>query len=266
MVVLDPTRAVHPAFERGLQAAQMTGASLHLFTCTCKPPRLLEGETPTQGLARFRDEVRASMRALTSRAAALGVSAETEIACAHDFRQEMVQAAARCRADIVIKHSEERPIAQREQRETADWMLMRLAPCPVLMVKNQSDWAHRRILAAVNLDSHDLAHIRLNNCIISEMQRFVDEFGAEAHVVMAYSDLNRVPDRSEVARTCGVEASRVFLGHGGASMVIGNTAMRIGADLVLIGTVARSGLMGTVLGNTAERVLDESRADVLVLN
>ncbi|MBK8993779.1 MAG: universal stress protein [Gammaproteobacteria bacterium] len=41
---------------------------------------------------------------------------------------------------------------------------------------------------------------------------------------------------------------------------------RIGADLILIGTVARSGLMGTVVGNTAERILDETRSDVLVLN
>jgi len=30
--------------------------------------------------------------------------------------------------------------------------------------------------------------------------------------------------------------------------------------------VARSGLMGTVVGNTAERILDETRSDVLVLN
>ena len=53
---------------------------------------------------------------------------------------------------------------------------------------------------------------------------------------------------------------------GAAASVIRDTAERIGADLILIGTVARSGLMGTVVGNTAERILDETRSDVLVLN
>jgi len=75
-----------------------------------------------------------------------------------------------------------------------------------------------------------------------------------------------VPDREELARVCGVDAARVHLGHGGAPVVIRETADRLGADLVVIGTVARSGLLGTVVGNTAERVLDDSLADVLVLN
>jgi universal stress protein E len=98
------------------------------------------------------------------------------------------------------------------------------------------------------------------------MQRFVHGFGSEAHVAMAYADMNRVPDRAEVATTCGVDPARVHVAHGSAATVIRTVAEDIGADLILIGTVARSGLMGTVVGNTAERVLDESLADVLVLN
>jgi universal stress protein E len=118
----------------------------------------------------------------------------------------------------------------------------------------------------VNLDSHDLAHIKLNNQIIAETQRFAHGFGSEAHMVMAFADMNRMPERDQVARTCGVDPARVHIAHGSAAGVIRAAAEEIRADLIVIGTVARSGLMGTVVGNTAERVLDEALADVLVLS
>lgn len=266
MVVVDPTQPEQPAFERALQSAIMTGAELHLFTATCKPPAVPAGEDEAEAFGRFRNEVDVAMRELAARAEADGVKAEIEIGCGTDFRQEMVQAAARSRASLVFKHSESHNKAQREMRETADWLLMRLAPCPVLMVRNQRDWGSRRVLGAVNFASHDLQHIKLNHQVVAEAQRFAHGFGSEAHFVTAYPDQNRVPDRAEMARVCGVEPDRIHLGHGSAASVIRDTAERIGADLILIGTVARSGLMGTVVGNTAERVLDESVADVMVLN
>lgn len=266
MVIVDPTLDEHPAYERALQSAQMTGAELHLYTCTCKPPFVAEGETESAAFLRFRDEVRHGMRELAARAELSGVRASFEIGCAPDFRQEMVQAAARSRANLVFKQAHTHSPAQREQRETADWLLLRLAPCPVLMVKNVRDWSGRRVLGAVNLGSHDLGHIKLNNQIISEAQRFAHGFGAEAHFAMAYPDQNRAPELAEVARICGVEPARVHLRHGNAAAVIRLLAEELAADLIIIGTVARSGLMGTVVGNTAERVLDDTTSDVLVLN
>ena len=64
----------------------------------------------------------------------------------------------------------------------------RLAPCPVLLVKNNRDWKHRQV------------------------------------------------------------------------------ADDIEADLILIGTVGRSGIKGTIVGNTSERLLDHTASDLLVLN
>ena len=266
MVIVDPTMDEDPAFERALQSARMTGAHLHLYSCACKPPVVAEGEAWSEAMERFRGDVLASLGELAARAEAEGIGASVELSCAPDFRQEMVQAAARARADLVFKYSFTHNTAQREARDSGDWLLMRLAPCPVLMVKNVHDWSSRRVLGAVNFGSHDLAHIKLNNQIIGEAQRFAHDFGSEAHFVAAYADQNRAPDRVELARVCGVAPERMHTVQGAAASVIRDTAESIGADLILIGTVARSGLMGTVVGNTAERILDETRSDVLVLN
>ena len=43
-------------------------------------------------------------------------------------------------------------------------------------------------------------------------------------------------------------------------------AKELGVDLIVIGTVGRTGLKGQVVGNTSERILDHTEADVLVLN
>jgi len=50
----------------------------------------------------------------------------------------------------VFKYSFTHNVAQRGARDSGDWLLMRLAPCPVLMVKNVRDWSSRRVLGAVN--------------------------------------------------------------------------------------------------------------------
>jgi universal stress protein E len=75
-----------------------------------------------------------------------------------------------------------------------------------------------------------------------------------------------VPDKAELADVCGVAESFVHLGQGKPADVIRQVADEIEADLILIGTVGRSGLKGTVVGNTSERLLDHTDADLLVLN
>jgi len=262
MVVVDTAMNEHPAFERALQAARDAGAHLHLFACAARAP-VADGESPSDALERLRAEALRTLGEIAAHAEAAGVGTSIELGSADEGRQDMVQAAARARADMVFKHASEHTAAQ---RDPGDWLLMRLAPCPVLMVKNVRDWRSRRVLGAVNFASHDLAHIKLNNQIVAEAQRFAHAFGSEAHFVNAYADQNRAPDRAELARVCGVSAERMHVAHGSAAAVICDAAEKIGADLILIGTVARSGLMGTVVGNTAERILDDTRSDVLVLN
>ena len=46
---------------------------------------------------------------------------------------------------------------------------------------------------------------------------------------------------------------------------IQQTALKTRADIVVMGAISRSGLKRLLIGNTAERVLNEVRADVLVV-
>ena len=56
-----------------------------------------------------------------------------------------------------------------------------------------------------------------------------------------------------------------YLRHGPAEQVVPELVNEYQIDLLVMGTVARSGLNGVLIGNTAERVLDEVPCSVLAV-
>jgi universal stress protein E len=62
-----------------------------------------------------------------------------------------------------------------------------------------------------------------------------------------------------------IPAERLHLREGAPDEVIAQFAREIAADLVVMGTVNRTGLVRVVIGSTAERILDQLNCDVLAL-
>ncbi|MCX2983171.1 hypothetical protein EYC98_20105 [Halieaceae bacterium IMCC14734] len=259
MVIVDPTTTTQPAFARALHSAQLTGARLHLYTCIEETGAREADQSQQQACME-------SHRLLIDSAEESGIDASGEVEIGHNWHQQVVSAAARCSASMVFKGTKDHRDVDREMRGTSDWTLLRLSPCPVLLVKDFHNWKNRRVLAAINTFSKDIAHIKLNNQIISFAQQFSEAYGADPHFINAYSDRNQVPDIENLADACGVPNEHIHVVEGGAAEVIASTAADIDADLIIIGTVGRAGLRGTVVGNTSERILDHTHSDVLVLN
>lgn len=257
MVVVDPTAEQQPAFERALESARLTGSKLHLYAC-------LDGESGCTSAEEAGAKLQPLLDDLAARAGDAEVTTETELA--DEWRVAAVSAAARCGASMVFKNSFDHSSVQRELRSTSDWALLRMAPCPVLLVKNFHDWKHRRVLAAINPASPDAAHIKLNHQIIGTARGFAEAYGSDAHFVTAFSDLNNPPAAEEIAESCGTPVEHVHLVHGKAADAIRDTAQELDVDLIIVGTVQRDGIKGRVVGNTSERLLDQTHSDLLVLN
>jgi len=258
MIIIDPTQDKQPAFDRGLDSARLTGARLHIYTCL--------KEAPDKSQEDVDPRLQERLDAMVSRAEEDGIEAIIEIDWAPDWSQQAARAAARCSASMIFKNSFEHSDVQRELRPTSDWTLLRLAPCPVLMVKNFRNWKHRRVLAAINSQSTDAGHIKLNNQIIGFAQRFTDAYGSDAHFINAYQDRNHPPTQQELSEMCGAPTEHIHVVEGTPATAISDTANSLGVDLIVIGTVGRTGIKGHVVGNTSERILDHTEADILVLN
>ena len=69
---------------------------------------------------------------------------------------------------------------------------------------------------------------------------------------------------AEASEALGEDVGRLIQ-EGPADVLIPFMVHKLQAAVTVIGTVARSGLSGTLIGNTAEVVLDAVESDVLVL-
>ena len=259
MVIIDPSMDEQPAFDRGLAFCHMTGARLHVYVCLTWVREDTSRTADTRAIQDLLDDC-------LIRARAEGVEATGELQWAEDWRRQAATAAARSFASIIFKSHPPQHDTLPTIRSNYDWTLLRLAPCPVLLVKNRRDWKHQRVLAAVYPNAPDEAHEKLNHQIISFAQRFTDANGLEAHIVAVYKNRREALTPKQLADICGVAEEFVHVGLGRPAEVIRDMAVDIDADLILVGTVGRDGVEGPIVGNTSERLVDHAASDVLILN
>lgn len=86
--------------------------------------------------------------------------------------------------------------------------------------------------------------------------------------VSEYSDAleqHHVNRMAALGRDYGISSHYQHLSQGLPEQVIPEAAKQLDAELVVLGTIGRTGLSAALLGNTAEHVLDQLNCDVLAI-
>ena len=217
---------------------------------------------------------------------------------------EIIREVLRNGHDLVINIPESRDWLDR-LFGSDDMHLLRKCPCPVWLIKPDAQKSYRRILAAVDVDdtcSPDELELRrtLNQQILEMATSLALSDFAELHIVSAWEAIGESKMRSgfvhmseeqitayveevrrhhaaklnalmhEVTGNLGKEAldyvkPRTHLVKGWARKEIPALAKQIAADLVVMGTVARTGIPGFIMGNTAETILNQIDCSVLAI-
>ena len=164
-----------------------------------------------------------------------------------------------------------------------DWKLLRYSPVPVLIVKSSQIWSQDgTILAAVDVGNSGSEHKALHASLIRNALAAAEITGARVHVFSAYPApmLSAADPTFQLRETIearyrtecqkfveefGLDPANMHLKEGPADVLIPRMANALGAVLTVVGTVARTGLSGALIGNTAEVVLDALETDVLVV-
>ena len=174
-----------------------------------------------------------------------------------------------------------------------DWELIRSCPPPLLMVggwkgkrRKKKAKAENDVIATIDLRSEDSKHRKLNFKVLDAAARFAEIRGGRLHCVAVVeysevlSDLEMIDPRK--IRKAAVAASSDFLEAliepydiartrvhrpaGKVGHMVAATVRKTGAGLVVVGSAARRGLGATLLGNSAEKILERSPCDVLVVH
>ncbi|WP_149982391.1 universal stress protein UspE [Pseudoalteromonas rhizosphaerae] len=189
--------------------------------------------------------------------------------------------------DLVVKGTHQHDTLKSVIFTPTDWHLIRKCPAPVLLVKEHAWPSQGNILAAVNAVSENQQHLDLNHRIIQDAQFLCELANASLSIVNAYpatpvniaieipefnpSIYNESVKKHHIESTHELAASHQIAQHncvieeGLPEDVIPDVAKRLNSELVVIGTVGRTGLSAALVGNTAEHVIDSLDCDVLAL-
>lgn len=167
--------------------------------------------------------------------------------------------------------------------------LLRKCPCPVLLVKSDTPPPVTRIVAAVDPDPDNSFQASLNHNVIDAAICFPRNGEKPVTVVHAWSMYGEAmlssrlsPEQLQARHNMAEENVRAALAR-----LVGQTAegapavvevvrgepeesipayvKREEADLLVIGTMARSGVAGFIVGNTAENILEHIQCSVLAV-
>ena len=193
--------------------------------------------------------------------------------------------------DLLVR-SHARDLADQSKPYGAvDMELLRVCPCPVWLIgQRPSPHTPWRLVAAINPSPDDETEQQLNLMVVAWALMLKDITGADLTLLHAWTVFggsvlrSRLPKHEfdeyvETARRTAEDAMAAFtkpladrlngvtveLVEGEPEGAISHFVDRKGVDLVVMGTVARSGIPGLVMGNTAERVLQRLRGSVLAV-
>jgi len=217
---------------------------------------------------------------------------------------EIIREVQRRKHDLVIKIADSGGLLDR-MFGSDDMHLLRKCPCPVWLVKPNSPRKYRTIMAAVDAGDRDSPEERktrhqLDIRVIELAGSLALSEFAQLHVVHAWEEISERLMRypfTEVSRrdiTAYLETARerrrqqlnrlvkealgktdqataeylkpqIHLLKGSPRTEIPAFARTIEADLVVMGTVARAGISGLFMGNTAETILNQLNCSIVAI-
>ena len=171
--------------------------------------------------------------------------------------------------------------------------LIRKCPCPVWVIRQNHNKDFRCILGAVDLQDNTIESFELNRKIVEITHSLAQRENGEAHYfhswrlefesMMRGPRLNVKPEElSEIKETirkereaafsdlierCGVfpEPDNIHLVEGHTAESIERMKERLNIDVLVMGSVGRTGIPGFILGNRAEKILNQIDCTVLTV-
>lgn len=303
MLIADAAMEDSVALKRAIALAINNKASLTLIDIVAEIPTDLKmaitALTPEELCDIVVSEKQEQLDEVVKAAAKRGMKFEARVLVGKPFL-EIIRQVLRNKHDLVIKCVDSSTSLKDVFYGSTDMHLLRKCPCPVWIVKPSDHDHYHRILAAVDRDPEDAQRDALNQPILDLATSLALAESSELHIVHAWSSyaesfirsprthytddevgamveeeentrrqwLEQLVDEHGVA--VGMEAMnflkpKLHLITGQAREVVPIKVQELDVDLIVMGTVARTGIPGFFMGNTAESILNQIDCSVLAI-
>lgn len=303
LIIADAALESSVALERAVALALSNQASLTLVDIVGSIPTEMKmaitAVTPEELCDIAVSEKRKQLQKTVKSAAKRGANIETNVLTGKPFL-EIIHQVLRNKHDLVIKCVEPSENLKDVLFSSTDMHLMRKCPCPVWIIKPTEHQHCRRILAAVDQDPEHAVKDVLNRQILEMSTSLALAEFSELHIVHAWHLVSEKHLRSgstgvsdaevdsmvaeeasdrmrwleNLVNTYGAKADKDAVDYlnpqlhvikGDAKHIVPTKARELDVDLVVMGTVARTGIAGFFMGNTAESILTQLDCSVLTV-
>lgn len=286
---VDPRGTSLAAVELGASLARQFGAALELFSPVYNPYVTMAHFETREAMTQARERlVRRHQERLEEVATELvaGVALECHAAWDHPLEEALIRRVMDQAADLLVvalpAGESRRPLS------SAQWQLVRHCPAPVLLTRGRAWARHPVVAAAIDPTGRQGQRDELDLRILAMGDALAEAGGGTLHAVHAWERSLRahigelehplgseLPDLELERRqrelvygalaAAKVAPARVALVEGRPEAVLPSYCLEEGADVVVMGAVARNPFGRIFIGSTAERVLDELPCDLLVV-
>ncbi len=287
LVVIDPEESEHGGLSR-IKSMPVDVADFYVelyVERSSTPPRekLMASSVGDEAAPQAADYKLIWLDSLVQSLRDLGYTIETRVIVFDRLYEAIIRRAAVLHADLIFKPLRQHGFLRRALFSATDWNLVRCCPAPLLLINHASAIHRKPVIAAVDVDTKDVVHQELNQIVLSQARQLADLLGSTVHLVNAYSlspyigagsaadqvirlkQKNQLKSALSMAAKYQIAADQVHLREGAADLVINDLAREIDAGVIVLGTVARSGISGLFIGNTAESIMEHTQSDVVAV-
>lgn len=278
VAIKDPAAHRFPAVTKAAQIATAFDSRIELFhdITTTLYTGFPGGIAPDahaferQHRATRLDQLEKIARPLIDRGLRASVAAEWD----YPAHEAIVRRAITTKADLIVAQHHPGRHRMAWLLSLTDWELLRLSPVPVLLVKSPFAYQNPVVLAAID-PMHALGKpARLDRRILGLSELMAKGLHGQLHAVHACTTPPTI-EREATAlaqaafvralRSTKIPQARRHFVDGDPCRVIVDVSRKVASDIVVLGAISRSGVKKAFIGNTAERLIDDLRSDLLVV-
>jgi universal stress protein E len=292
VAVKEPGAIALPAVAKAARIARACGAHVELFhsiqaSVWATTPDAYEAAVSDLYGTQRRHYLQRLQR-IAARLRLHGIRVSTAVEFDYPVYDAIVRRARLIDADLIVARRRNKRHVTPGLLRLTDWELLRNSPVPVLLVKRSGPYRHPTVLAAVDPCHAHAKPAQLDAEILSIGIQLTQALRGKLHAVHAYApvvmggaahsvsanvasrldSLAAARAKAEFDRlleTIDMPRSRRHLVGNLPASAINELARRTHADIVVMGALSRSGLKRLLIGNTAERLLDELPCDLLIV-
>lgn len=293
LVVIDPTnKESQPALERATMVAQKTGASIELLVCdhnsALEDSLFSDKEAQQRARAALLAERQSWLEEMAEPLRKQGLKVVCKTRWGKPLYSEILNHVEETGPAMVFRNATTHGVLRRLLFNNTSWQLIRFCPVPLWLVRAGDQWQGKNIATAVDpvhsadkpasLD-HQLigtarklgADLAMDNHYLHSYNPLPRSLVFEAELVVSYdSYLESTEQRhrqafDELMRQHEAAVEQSHLLRGVPEETIPEFVEQKAIDLLVMGAISRGNLENALIGNTAERVLENSDCDLLVV-